>query len=104
MREMGLSPGLPPLLARVPAETRPALQKLIDSAGIPTRSLDRMATWAAAMSLSAGSFRGKGFKAEAGVAPGLSPDFRDTGKAISGRAPVEQRCGISDRHREGEQK
>src|SRR3546814_6525487 len=56
MMEMGLSPGLPPLLERVPEEKRPALPKLSDSAGIPTRSLDRMETWAAAMSLFASSF------------------------------------------------
>src|SRR3546814_498345 len=96
MMEMGLSPGLPPLLERVPEEKRPALQKLIDSAGIPTRSLDRMETWAAAMSLFASSCRGMGFKAEAGVEQGLSADFRETGKPISGLETVEQQFGFFD--------
>lgn len=96
MMEMGMSPGLPPLLERVPEEKRPALQKLIDSAGIPTRSLDRMETWAAAMSLFASSFRGMGFKAEAGVEQGLSADFRAADKPISGLETVEQQFGFFD--------
>ena len=96
MMEMGLSPGLPPLLERVPEEKRPALQTLIDSAGIPTRSLDRMETWAAAMSLFASSFRGMGFKAEAGAEQGLSADFTEAGKPISGLETVEQQFGFFD--------
>jgi uncharacterized protein YbaP (TraB family) len=96
MMEMGLSPGLPPLLERVPEDKRPALQKLIEKAGISTRSLDRMETWAAAMSLFASSFRGMGFKAEAGAEQGLSASFRDTGKPITGLETVEQQFGFFD--------
>lgn len=96
MMEMGISPGLPPLLERVPEEKRPALQKLIESASIPTRALDRMETWAAAMSLFASSFRGMGFKAEAGVEQGLAADFRAAGKPISGLETVEQQFGFFD--------
>src|SRR3546814_5073354 len=57
-------------------------------------------TWAAAMSLFASSFRGMGFKAEAGVEQGLSADFRETGKPISGLETVEQQFGFFDRSEE----
>ncbi len=94
--EMGVSPGLPPLLERVPEEKRPALQTLIESASISTRTLDRMETWAAAMSLFASSFRGMGFEAEAGAEQGLSASFREAGKPISGLETVEQQFGFFD--------
>jgi uncharacterized protein len=94
--EMGISPGLPPLMERVPEEKRPTLQKLIEASSIPTRALDRMETWAAAMSLFAGTFAEMGFEAKAGVEQGLSADFKDAGKPIDGLETVEQQFGFFD--------
>jgi len=96
MMEMALSPGLPPLMERVPEEKRAALARLIESAGIPGRALDRMETWAAAMSLFATMFRGMGFEGEAGVEQGLSATFKDDGKPIEGLETVEQQFGFFD--------
>lgn len=96
MLEMGMSPGLPPLMERVPEEKRAGLRTLIDEAGIPARALDRMETWAAAMSLFATMFRGMGFEGEAGVEQGLSAAFREDGKRIDGLETVEQQFGFFD--------
>ena len=96
MMEMALSPGLPPLMERVPEEKRAALAKLIESAGIPGRALDRMETWAAAMSLFASSFRSMGFEAEAGVEQGLAAQFRKADKPMSGLETVAQQFGFFD--------
>jgi uncharacterized protein len=43
---LALTPGLPPVLDRVPPSKRAALQKLIDKAGVPTSFLDTMENWA----------------------------------------------------------
>ena len=96
MMEMGLSPGLPPVMERVPEDKRAALATLIESAGIPGGALDRMETWAAAMSLFASSFRSMGFEAKAGVEQGLAAQFRKADKPMSGLETVAQQFGFFD--------
>lgn len=96
MREMGLSDGLPPLIERVPEEKKPALASLIKSTGVPAKALDRMETWAAALMLTAASFRNMGFAAEAGVEKSIEVDYKGQSKRISGLETVEQQFGFFD--------
>lgn len=96
MKELAQSPGLPPLLERVPAEKRAGLGKLIEASGLSVRMLDKMETWAATITLFATNLRGMGFKAEAGVEQGLSADFKKLGKPITGLETVEQQFGFFD--------
>jgi uncharacterized protein YbaP (TraB family) len=53
-------PGLPPLAERVPADRRAALAAAVAASGVPQTVLDRMATWAAALTLTSGAANGVG--------------------------------------------
>jgi uncharacterized protein YbaP (TraB family) len=56
MTKVAFSPGLPPLAERVPAEKRAALAAMIEQTELPAATLDRLETWAAALSLLSVSF------------------------------------------------
>jgi uncharacterized protein YbaP (TraB family) len=93
MMKLGISPGLPPIAERVPAEKQDAFRKMIASAGVPEAALDRMETWAAALTLMAVSFRQMGFSAEEGVERSLSAGYS---KPVKGLETVEQQFGFFD--------
>jgi uncharacterized protein YbaP (TraB family) len=94
MMKLGISPGLPPIAERVPAEKRDAFRKMIASAGVPEAALDRMETWAAALTLMAVSFRQMGFSSEEGVERSLSAGYS---KPVKGLETVEQQFGFFDK-------
>lgn len=50
-QELAITPGLPPLAERVPAEQRSAVARLADSAGLPLAQQQRTESWAAALML-----------------------------------------------------
>jgi hypothetical protein len=93
---MGVSPGLPPLVERLPEAKRPALQKFIEKSQLPMKLLNRLETWAAAMTLIASAMRGTGFSRETGTERGLESSFKAAGKPISGLETVEQQLGFFD--------
>jgi uncharacterized protein YbaP (TraB family) len=93
MMKLGLSPGLPPIVERVPAEKRDEFRKMIASANVPEAALDRMETWAAALTLMAVSFRQMGFSAEEGVERGLTAGYS---KPVKGLETAEQQFGYFD--------
>jgi uncharacterized protein YbaP (TraB family) len=94
MMKLGISPGLPAIAERVPAEKRDAFRKMIASAGVPEAALDRMETWAAALTLMAVSFRQMGFSSEEGVERSLSAGYS---KPVKGLETVEQQFGFFDK-------
>lgn len=97
MQAMARSPGLPPLLDRLPEDKRPALAQTLSEVGVPHQALDGVETWAAAMMLTALSLRRLGYVAETGVERGLAADYGGaTGKPISGLETVEQQFGFFD--------
>lgn len=53
------SPGLPPLLQRVPAADRPALAEALDRAGLDAGDLARTESWAAALLIANGARQGE---------------------------------------------
>lgn len=63
----GRAPGLPPILARVPAAQQPALKALADRTGTPLAQLDGLKTWAAALMLGARAAALSGADAEHGA-------------------------------------
>jgi uncharacterized protein YbaP (TraB family) len=93
MMKMGVSPGLPPIAERVPADKRDALKKMIASAGVPEAALDRMETWAAALTLMAVSFRQMGLSTDEGVERSLSAGYA---KPVKGLETVDQQFGFFD--------
>lgn len=104
MMRLGLSPGLPPIMERVPAEKREALRKMIAATGVPEMTLDRMETWTAALTLLAMSFRQMGLDPEAGVERGLAATYAGAKKPVKGLETVEQQFGYFDRLSEQSQR
>jgi hypothetical protein len=96
MMRLGMSKGLPPLAQRLPADKRPALEKLIKTTGVPPALLDQMETWAAGLTLLTLSFQEIGLKAELGVERGLEESYRAGKKPVSGLETMEQQLGYFD--------
>jgi uncharacterized protein YbaP (TraB family) len=96
MMKLAVSPGLPPIAERVPAEKREAFRKAVAEAGVPEQALDRMETWAAALTLLALNFRKMGLDPEAGVERGLAVSYNGTRKPVRGLETAEQQFGYFD--------
>jgi len=80
MASLGFANNLPPLVQRLPASKRPALEAAIKKSGMPVQALDRMKTWTAAIILLGGKFKELGLSG--GVEGVLRNDFSTRGKPI----------------------
>ena len=96
MMKLGISPGLPPLVERVPADKKAALEAMIKESGIPPQLLDRMETWAAALSLTAVTFQRLGLNPELGVERSLTGPWKASGKPVRGLETVEEQFSLFD--------
>lgn len=96
MAKIGMTPGQPPLLDRVPANKRAALQAVVDKAKIPLVVLDRLDTWAAALALTAQSTQAAGLSNDEGAEAQLTSRFEKSGKPVSGLETPEQQLGYFD--------
>lgn len=95
-RTLAVSPNLPPLLERVPAEKRPALQAMLTKAGLKPQTLDPLETWAAAVTLGAALYAGAGLTADNGVERALSGAAEQTAKPTVGLETTAQQLGYFD--------
>ena len=96
MMSLGVSPGLPPIMERVPEDKRDELRQMIEESGMPVMVLDRLETWAAAMALLGVTFKRLALSPEAGVETGLTAGFKAAGKPIAGLETVAQQFGFFD--------
>src|SRR4249919_832345 len=80
MASIGFAEGLPPLVQRLPAAQRPALEAAIKKSGMPVQALDKMKTWTAAIILLGGKFKELGLSG--GVEGVLRNDFSTKGKPV----------------------
>ncbi|MDQ3139334.1 MAG: TraB/GumN family protein, partial [Pseudomonadota bacterium] len=96
MMTIGVSPGLPPLVERVPEAKRAALAQTIADSGVPVATLDRLETWAAALVLSAAAFKKLGLDPKLGVERGLVADYDGEVRPKLGLETVEQQLGFFD--------
>ncbi len=94
--ELAMSPGLPPVEERVPADKRAGLDKLIAKAGIPEAALDNFESWAVAITLASGMLGELGFSPEYGVEPQLTAEFKTRGKPVTGLETSAQQLGFFD--------
>lgn len=105
LRTLGLAPpGAPPLAARVAPKDRPRLVVMAGKAGVPLAQLDRLKTWAAAMTLFGVTVNGLGVSAADGVEEQLKMQFRARGKPVDGLETVEQQLGFFDTLSEPQQR
>jgi len=104
MAQLGLSPNLPPLASRVPADKRPALEAAIRTSGYPAAVFDRMETWAAAVTLLGTQFKSLGLQGEEGVETNLRQSFTRSGKPIGQLETNAEQLGFFDRLPEAAQR
>lgn len=96
MMRLGLHPGLPPILERVPADKRAALQKVADKAGVPLAVLDKFESWAAALTLASAGLKDLPVSPEYGAEPVLTRRFTADHKPVAGLETPEQQLGYFD--------
>ena len=96
MMQLGMSPGLPPLLDRVPADKRAALARLVSKSGVPLTTLDRFETWAAALTLASSGMRDLPVSAEYGSEAVLARRFATERKPVVGLETPAQQLGYFD--------
>jgi uncharacterized protein len=95
--KLAMSPGLPPVLERVPAEKRAGLKTLIDKTGIPMAALGQFESWAVAITLAGGMLKELNLSPENGVERKLTEEFTAAGKPIIGLENTELQLSIFDR-------
>ena len=96
MAKLGMSPDLPPLLDRVPADKRAALQKVVTKSGVPLAVLDRFESWAAALTLASAGMRDLPVSPEYGAEATLSRQFATASKPVTGLETPAQQLGYFD--------
>lgn len=96
MSSLAFSPGLPPLVDRVPPAKRAALTAAVKKSGFPPQALDRMETWAAAFILLGNQFRDLGLKGQEGVEAVLRGAFTAKGKPIGELETNVEQLGFFD--------
>jgi uncharacterized protein len=91
MATLGTSPNLPPLLDRVPPAKRAVVQAAVSQAGLSMASLDKLETWAAALTLGSTGMAALDATHEDGAEQVLLRKFRGAHKPVSGlETPAEQ--------------
>jgi uncharacterized protein YbaP (TraB family) len=93
---LGFSPGQPPVIERVPAAKRAALEAAMAKSGLPRASFDRMETWAAAFMLLGTQFKQMGLKTGEGVEPVLRTVFKNQGKGVGQLETNRDQLGFFD--------
>src|SRR5437764_7326168 len=73
------TPNLPPLAQRVAPEKRAALAAAVRKSGFPPQALDKMETWAAAITLLGNQYKDMGLKGDQGVEAVLRNSFISQG-------------------------
>ncbi|WP_300975243.1 TraB/GumN family protein [Sphingomonas sp. LHG3406-1] len=96
MMRLGVSPGLQPVMQRVPAAKRPALASAIAKSGAQPAALDRLETWAVALALLGPQFSAMGLQQDEGVEMALKRDFTAAGKPIGQLETNAEQLGFFD--------
>ena len=97
MRLATSTPGLPPVLDRVPPDKRAALATAIARSRIAPAALDKMETWAVALALLGPQFGAMDLKQEEGVEMKLKARFAAAGKPIDQLETNEEQLRFFDR-------
>jgi len=101
---LAVSPGQEELGARINPSLRDDLNRIIDASDLPKRSLNRMETWAAALSLASAQTKGLGLSSSGGVEKKLAAQFATAGKPIEALETIEQQLGYFDQLPEAQQR
>lgn len=96
MMKLAVSPGLPPLAERVPADKRDTLNAVAAKTGVPTAVLDQLETWAAAIIMLGVTFKDLGLDPESGVETALKTEFTNAKKPIGQLETNAEQFGFFD--------
>lgn len=102
--KLAVSPGLPPVLDRVPADKRAGLQALMDKAGMSGSVLNQFESWAVAVTLASGMLKELNVSPEFGVEKQLQASFAKAKKPVSGLETTELQLGFFDKLPESAQR
>ncbi len=102
--DLAMSPGLPPVADRVPADRRAKLDALIAKVGIPAPALQSFESWAVAITLAAGMLAEMGISPEDGVEQQLTADFKRLKRPIAGLETTPEQLGFFDKLSEESQR
>jgi uncharacterized protein len=91
---LATSPGLPPVLDRVPADKREKFAVLIAKAGLKPEQLNALETWAVAIQIGAAMYRSIGASPSEGVETTLRAGVGD--KKVTALETTEQQLGYFD--------
>ena len=96
MMKLAVSPNLPPLLDRVPADKRAALTGVATKSGVPMAVLDKLETWAGAFILIGVTFKELGLDPSSGVENSLKTEFTTAKKPIGQLETNAEQFGFFD--------
>ncbi|GAB5488710.1 MAG: TraB/GumN family protein [Parasphingorhabdus sp.] len=94
--KLAVSTKQPEVEQRIKPSLRDELDVMIENAQIPEFALNRMETWAAALSLASAQTTNLGLSSAEGVDKKLAAQFRDKKKPINGLETIEQQLGYFD--------
>ncbi len=102
--KLAITPGLPPVLDRVPADKRAGLQALMEKAGMSGPILDQFESWAVAVTLASGLLKDRDVSPDFGVEKQLQASFAKSKKPVSGLETTELQLGLFDKLPEAAQR
>ena len=102
--KLAVSPDLPSIEDRVKPSLRDELDEMVDKAGLPEFALNRMESWAVALSLASAQTNGLGLSSKEGVENRLSAQFEGMKKPIEALETIEQQLGYFDQLPENQQR
>lgn len=102
--KLAISPDQPEIETRVEPSLRDELDAVIDKSNIPEFALNRMESWAAALSLASAQTNALGLESSEGVEKKLIAQFADFKKPVEGLETIEQQLGYFDTLPESQQR
>ncbi|MEP2750820.1 MAG: TraB/GumN family protein [Parasphingorhabdus sp.] len=94
--KLAISPNQPEIEQRVKPSLRDDLDAVIDKSNIPEFALNRMESWAAALSLASAQTNALGLDSSEGVEKKLVAQFGEFKKPVEGLETIEQQLGYFD--------
>ena len=96
MMKLAVSPNLPPLLDRVPADKRAALTAVATKTGVPMAVFDKLETWAGAFIMLGVTMKELGLDPASGVETSLKTEFTTAKKPIGQLETNAEQFGFFD--------
>lgn len=96
MMKLAVSPNLPPLAERVPADKRAKLAEVAAKTGVPMAVFDRLETWGAAFIMLGVTMKELGLEPNSGVESALKTEFASAKKPIGQLETNAEQFGFFD--------